>query len=147
MRKRRLLIGAAAGLAAGAAAAMTQDGQPDPPPSPALTQAIAGRVAGKPENCVEQTRVNGPEPVDQRHILYRQSGKRIWINTLRGFCPPLVNDYLLVFDNQWGLQLCRNDRFQVATRNGGVSFAYCFLGTFTPYDKVEQPRDKPATGG
>ncbi|MBX9797228.1 DUF6491 family protein [Sphingomonas sp.] len=139
MRKRRLILGAAAALLAGAAtAAVTLDDPP--PPSPALLKAVEGRVAGKPENCIEQTRVNGPEPVDQRHLLYRQSGKRVWINTLRGFCPPLVNDFLLVFDNQYGVQLCRNDRFQVATRNGGVSFAYCFLGSFTPYDKVPVPK-------
>ena len=128
---KRLALAILAGLLAGGATmAMEQ-----PQPSPELARAIAGRVPGKAEDCVDSRRLMGPERIDQRHLVYRQNGRRLWVNTLPNACAALSGDDILVFDNQFGTQLCRQDRFYVQGRNGGFSAAYCFLGNFTPYDK------------
>lgn len=117
-------------------AAMAEDSGP---PSPALAAALAGRVAGKPQNCIALSPGDGPEVIDNRTILYRQSGARLWLNRLDQACPSLREEDIVVVES-YGGQLCRSDRFQVAGRNGGVPSAFCYFGAFTPYDK---PRPTP----
>lgn len=133
---KRLAFAIAAALVAAGATAATEMAAP----SPELAKAIEGRVAGTPTECVDSQRLLGPERVDQNHLIYRQNAGRLWVNTLRDRCQPLVGDNILVFDNQFGTQLCERDRFSVQGRNGGFSSAYCFLGKFTPYDKPEKPK-------
>lgn len=128
---------AAAAVLCGAAA-LAQD---SPPLSPDLAKALEGRVAGKPENCISASRVNGPEIIDDRNILYRQSGARVWRNQLADKCAPMRdNDYLVV--EAYGDQICKFDRFRVVNRNSGLPSSYCILGSFTPYDKP-RPAPKP----
>lgn len=130
---KRWVAAILAGLVAGGATGAAELDAP----SPELAKAIEGRVAGTPTDCIDSHRLMGPDRVDQRHLVYRQNGRRLWVNTLRDRCQPLLGDNILVFDNQFGTQLCTQDRFQVQGRNGGFSAAYCFLGKFTPYDKPE----------
>ncbi|MBX9859880.1 MAG: hypothetical protein K2Y20_09860 [Sphingomonas sp.] len=104
--------------------------------SPELAKALAGRVAGKPENCISASRVNGPEIIDNRNILYRQSGARVWRNEMADKCTVLRENDILVIES-YGNQICKFDRFQVINRNSGFPSAYCILGSFTPYDKVK----------
>lgn len=113
------------------ATAMAQDSAPM---SPALAKALEGRVPGKPENCIWNSRGTSPDIVDDRNILYRQSGARIWRNELADKCTPMRdNDYLVI--ESYGDQICKFDRFRVVNRNSGAPSAYCILGSFTPYDK------------
>lgn len=101
-----------------------------------LAAMLDGRVPGKPVDCIDQSRVNGPLPVGNRTIVYRQSGKRIWVNRLRDVCPGLgINRTLVV--HAFGNQLCRLNRFEVVSRDAPIPGATCFFGTFTPYDKVD----------
>lgn len=120
------------------AAALAQDSAPL---SPDLAKALAGRVAGKPQNCISGSRVGGPEVIDNRNIVYRQSGARIWRNETVDRCPTLRDNDILIIEI-YGDQICRYDRFQVVNRNSGIPSAYCILGQFTPYDKVK-PAPKP----
>lgn len=110
-----------AGLAGAAAPAATRD---DP---------LAGRVAGKPVDCVDQSRLGGPDIVDSRTILYRQSLKRIWRNDLSAACPNLRPMTTLIID-VYGSQLCDGDRFRAREPNSIIPGPYCRLGKFTPYD-------------
>lgn len=136
MRRWRAALAAAA-LASGATA-LAQDSAPL---SPDLAKALAGRVPGKPENCISNGRVNGPEVIDNRNILYRQSGARIWRNELTDSCPALRDNDILVIEI-YGDQICKFDRFRVVNRNSGIPSGFCILGSFTPYDKVK-PAPKP----
>lgn len=133
--KRMLLAIAAAALAGGATMAMEGPGDS----SPALEKALAGRIAGKSVDCIDRTRVNGPEIIDPYNILYRQSGARLWRSRLESKCSGLRADDILVVET-FGEQLCRNDRMQIVNRNSGAPLSYCFLGGFTPYDKPAPPR-------
>lgn len=123
----------AAGALAGGATALAQDSAPL---SPDLAKALEGRVPGKPENCISNSRVNGPEIIDDRNILYRQSGARIWRNEMTDKCPAVRDNDIVVIEI-FGDQICKYDRFRVVNRNSGIPSAFCILGSFTPYDKVK----------
>ncbi|MEO5493764.1 MAG: hypothetical protein ABIR08_07030 [Sphingomonas sp.] len=111
-----------AGLAGGAA-----------PAAPRETDPLAGRIAGKPVDCVDQSQLGGPDIVDNRTILYRQSLRRIWRNDLPAACAGLRPNTTLIVDI-YGSQLCRNDHFRTRDTGSIIPGPICRLGKFTPYD-------------
>lgn len=124
---RALLIPIAALGLAGAAA-------PAAPRQETAESVLAGRVAGKPVDCVDQSRLDGPQIIDEKTLIYRDSGSRLWRNDLIGVCPGLDPMDTLIVDI-YGSQLCRNDHFRVLTPGTRIPGALCRLGKFTPYDK------------
>ncbi|MBN8813902.1 MAG: hypothetical protein J0J06_00480 [Sphingomonas sp.] len=102
-------------------------------PAAPAKDPLAGRVAGAPVDCVDQARIMGPDIIDNRTILYRQSLKRIWRNDLEGTCPGLRPTATLIVE-VFGSQLCRNDRFRAQEPGSIIPGPYCRLGKFTPYD-------------
>ncbi len=108
----------------------------------ALAKALDGRVAGKPEQCYYPTRAaTPPELIGTRTIIYRQSSRRIWVNTLQQECRWLRGDATLVFETI-GSQVCTGERIGVRPSGSPVTAGYCTFGEFTPYDRV-----KTLTGG
>ena len=107
---------------------------PAAPRKDALADALAGRVAGQPVECVEKSRLDGPQIIDEKTLIYRESGRRIWRNDLIGPCPGLRPMDTLIVDI-YGSQLCRNDHFRALEPGTHIPGAYCRLGLFTPYDK------------
>jgi hypothetical protein len=103
----------------------------------ALAQAVAGRTAGTPQRCVDRTNVGGPQIVDDHTLIYNQSGRRLWINTLPAACPSLRRDSLLIVQ-AFGTQMCQNDQFQARQPTDIISGPICRFGTFTPYDKPKR---------
>lgn len=99
-----------------------------------LDKVIAGRVAGPPERCIEISRVNGPQIIDDQTIVYRQSGRRIWVNRLPDACPGLRTDALVVVQPT-GSQLCSTDNFRTLIRYTSIPGAICRFGEFVPYEK------------
>lgn len=104
----------------------------------ALTAArddpLAGRVPGSAVDCIELSRVQGPEIVDARTILYRQSARRVWRTGPVGACAamrPGDGVVAMIYANR----LCRNDRFRVRAP-GTLLGGECRFGPFTPYDKT-----------
>lgn len=100
----------------------------------ARSDPLAGRVAGPAVDCIELSRTDGPDIVDQGTILYRQSGKRIWRTGPVGTCPSLRPLTTLIVE-VYGSQICRNDRFRVLEPGTSIPSAYCRFDRFTPYDK------------
>ncbi len=94
---------------------------------------LAGRVAGAPVDCVDRSRLGGPDIIDNRTILYRQSASRIWRNDLPEACVGLRPTATLIVE-AYGSQSCRNDRFQPREWGSVIPGPYCRLGKFTPYD-------------
>lgn len=100
----------------------------------ARSDPLAGRTAGAPEQCLDLSRVNGPEIIDAQTILYRQSGRRIWLTRPIGSCRSLRPMSRLIVEPT-GYQLCRNDRFRTYEPGDIIPSAYCRFGAFVPYDK------------
>ncbi len=100
---------------------------------------LAGRIAGKPVQCINLQQIQGPSVVDRHTIIYRQSGRRIWVTHPVGNCPAL-RPIVTLITQVYGGQLCRNDRFQVLEANAIIPSAYCRFDYFTPYDKPAKPK-------
>ena len=94
---------------------------------------LAGRVAGAAVACVDQSRLGGPDIIDSRTILYRQSRGRIWRNDLPEACPGLRPNTTLIVEI-YGSQLCSNDRIRAHDAGSIIPGPSCRLGKFTPYD-------------
>ena len=107
---------------------------PAAPRQDTLSEVLAGRIAGTPVDCVEQSRLDGPQIIDEKTLVYHESGRRLWRNDLIGVCPGLQPRDTLIVD-VFGSQLCRNDRFRALTPGLTIPGPYCRLGKFTPYDK------------
>lgn len=104
--------------------------------SKALDKALAGRAAGKPETCLSTNRIENPQVIDDRTVLYRD-GSRIWRNDLPDACPGLHDDVIVV-NEVFGGQVCRGDLFYTLDRSGlGIPGPRCRLGAFVPWDKVK----------
>ena len=124
---RALLIPIAALGLVGAAA-------PAPPRQETAESVLAGRIEGKPVDCVDKSRLEGPQIIDDKTLIYHESGSRLWRNNLIGACPGLKPMDTLIVDI-YGTSLCRNDRFRAVTPGLSIPGPYCRLGKFTPYDK------------
>jgi hypothetical protein len=100
-----------------------------------MAKALEGKTAGASVKCVSLTALTGgPQVIDDRNILYRVSGRRIWRNTLPASCPSL-RPYSTIVVEVFGSELCRNDLIRPVTPGSGVPGPMCRLGDFTPYDK------------
>ncbi|MEN2785949.1 DUF6491 family protein [Sphingomonas qilianensis] len=103
----------------------------------ALAEATAGRIAGAPQRCIDRSSAGGPQIVGDHTLLFTQSGRRLWINTLPASCPSLRRDSTLIVQ-AFGSQMCQNDQFQPRQPGDVVPGANCRLGTFTPYDRPKR---------
>ena len=103
----------------------------------ALDAALAGRTAGAPQRCIDRTTAGGAQIVDDRTLIYNQSGRRLWLNTLPAACPSLRRDSLLIVQ-AFGAQMCQNDQFQPRQPNDIIAGPICRFGTFTPYDRPKR---------
>ena len=128
--RRMLMALALAAVATGASARHGYDGN-DPA---AVAKALAGRVAGTPTSCIDPSRIDGPEIIDQHTILYRQTGRRTWRTGPVGACPSLRPLTTLITEI-YGSQMCRNDRFRVLEPGTTIPSGYCRFADFVPYDK------------
>ncbi len=95
---------------------------------------LDGRVAGAPVDCIDLSRINGPDIVDASTILYRQSEKRIWVTGPVGECPSLRPMDTLIVEVQ-GSRLCRNDLFRTVTPGLSIPSGVCRFRRFVPYDR------------
>jgi hypothetical protein len=107
---------------------------PASPRDDTLASELAGRTPGTPQDCLNRSRVSGPQIINDRTILYRESGRRVWRNDLPDSCPGLRPYDTMVID-VYGSQYCRNDHFRSYSAGGSIPGAICRLGSFTPYDK------------
>ena len=95
---------------------------------------LAGWVAGPSVECIDLQRINGPDIVDADTILYRESGKRIWVSGPVGKCPSLRPLDTLIVEVR-GSQLCRNDMFRTVTPGLSIPSGVCRFRRFVPYDR------------
>ena len=123
MHKAAAVMLAAAALAAGAPAAAA--GRPE------RTDPATLKATGEPVRCVQSRNVSS-QPAGQNAIMFRASASRWFRNDLRGGCPMLRNDSVLVFRNSIGGQFCSLDMFEVVDPMTRTSFGTCSLGEFTP---------------
>lgn len=96
---------------------------------------LAGRVAGPPVDCIDPTFLSsGPTITDQKTILYG-SGRTVYRATVIGSCRPSLEPVSTLIVDQFGSQLCRNDRFRVLRQGETIPSPFCRFGPFVPYTR------------
>ena len=101
-----------------------------------LAKELKGKVAGEPRNCINSRGVDAIRISDDT-LLYRESGRLVYQNKLRGPCHGLTRgDDILVTESFSG-QLCRGDLIRLVDRTSGIQGPVCSLGEFVPYRKAK----------
>lgn len=132
--RARLIIAGAAALLAGCATTPEQIAQAEAARAAELADALAGHTPGAPQDCMPIDRTNGPQIIGGGVVLYRESGRRIWLARTEGECPWLRRDGVMVTE-MFGSELCRTDRFRVVDRGSSIPSGHCRFGSFTPYER------------
>jgi hypothetical protein len=101
-----------------------------------LESTLAGRVAGAPVDCIDLPRVQGSSSFsDPDSIVYRMSGKLLYLNQPAGGCG-LRGDPVLVTRTP-STRLCRGDIVNAIDRGSRIPVGSCGLGPFVPYTKAK----------
>jgi hypothetical protein len=83
--------------------------------------------------CLSNHEYRSVDVLDDRHVVFRGSGDRLWVNQLRQRCVGLRRNEVLRFELR-NSRVCDLDTFQSLDR--GLGFARtsgtCTLGTFMP---------------
>lgn len=133
---------AAATLTLGSCAASMQSADAEelnPEQLALLDRNLGGKEAGDPVSCLPAGGQNLQTiRVSDSILLYRQSGRLVYRNDLRGSCPGLARDNDVMVFRTHGSSSCRGDIFTLVDRASGINSGACVLGSFTPY---RTPRD------
>jgi hypothetical protein len=99
-----------------------------------LDRNLGGKDAGEPVSCLP---AGGRDfqtiRVSDDILLFRQSGRVVYRNDLRGSCPGLARDNDIMVFRVHGTSSCRGDIFSLADRSSGIRGPSCVLGDFVPY--------------
>ncbi|MGA0838864.1 MAG: DUF6491 family protein [Pseudomonadales bacterium] len=98
-----------------------------------LAAPLGAEAYAKTERCLSTAQYDSVEILDDRHVLFKGIGKRVWLNELRSRCiglDPRSTPVIRLRDSQ----LCDMDTFQGVDSTMGIwtrSSATCSLGKFT----------------
>ena len=98
-----------------------------------------------PERCLQLSRLDQTEVLNNHQILFKTKGKHYYLNTLPYPCPGLRRDSTLMFRTSIDL-VCDVDVVTVLDHYGwGLQpGASCGLGKFEPVDETEVEQLKEA---
>jgi len=98
-----------------------------------LSQPLANEEYSEEERCLSTFTYRSVDVLDDQHVLFKGTGGRLWLNTLRQRCVGLRSQDSLRFELRDN-RLCDMDRFQSVDTFGYMSrtSATCTLGTFAP---------------
>lgn len=102
-----------------------------------LARELKGKVAGEPRNCISNIPHVDTIRISDDTLLYRESGRLVYVNTLRSPCPGLRRDSDIIVTESLGGQLCRGDIIRLVDRISGIQGPICSLGEFVPYRKAK----------
>lgn len=102
-----------------------------------LERELKGKVAGEPRNCISNSRSMDSIRISDDTLLYRESSRLVYVNTLRSPCPGLRRDDDILVTQSLSGQLCRGDIIKLVDRISGMPGPMCSLGEFVPYRKVK----------
>jgi hypothetical protein len=97
-----------------------------------LSQPLAAEEYAEEERCLSTYVYEQVDILDEQHVVFRGSGDKLWLNTLRNRCVGLRRNDVLQFkmrDNR----LCDLDSFEgMSSFMWGIRSGTCTLGTFSP---------------
>lgn len=103
------------------------------PPDPFVGHAAVGTV-----QCVDRIGGQALTILNDRTLLYRPVGKRVWRIDLAERCVGLDPDDILVVDQFAGSQICTSDRVRSIERGANIPGPWCRIGTITAFEKARR---------
>jgi len=100
----------------------------------ALQELLEGRVAGKPVSCLSLPVLGSSQVIDKTAIVYRTSGRRLYVNRPRSGADALNSDDIMVTRLSTS-QLCSVDTVNMVDRFSRAPTGFVILGDFVPYDR------------
>ncbi|OHD03934.1 MAG: hypothetical protein A2885_20895 [Sphingopyxis sp. RIFCSPHIGHO2_01_FULL_65_24] len=100
-----------------------------------LEKQLAGKIPGEPVRCLSSSGTYDTIRVSDNILIYRQSGRLVYRNDLKGSCPGLGRDSDIMVIRQFGSSTCSGDFFHLVDRSSGIRGPTCVLGDFVPYRK------------
>ena len=97
-----------------------------------LSQPLPAEAYGQTERCLSTYAYDQVDILDDRHVVFRGRGNKLWLNTLRNRCIGLKRNDLLQF---WmrDTRVCELDTFEaVDSLMWGIRSGTCTLGSFAP---------------
>ena len=116
-----------------------------------LSEPLDAAQYGETKRCLADREYRDFRAIDDRHMLFKGPGGKLWINTLRSRCPDLrYGTVIRVRSISWS-RICELDDFRVADWfewpwyrrwpwHWGTSWAtgpQCTLGKFQPVTKEQ----------
>jgi len=103
----------------------------------AIVVARAQDEGDEPRRCVPLTSIDRTEVIDDKHVVFYLSGRRIYVNELNRACIGLEREGRFSYRSSTGL-LCRGDTITVLEDSafGGLRDGFsCGIGMFEPADE------------
>lgn len=124
-------------LAAAGVGACTTNDVPEPRTPRAvqeLDRYLAGKVAGQPQSCLPRYRTSDMVVIDERTVLFRDGGSRVWRTDIPGGCSNLGRPgYAMVTQQFGGTGLCSGEIVRVVDTQTGMLAGSCTFGEFVPF--------------
>jgi hypothetical protein len=99
-----------------------------------LDRYLAGKVAGRPQTCLPRYRTSDMVVIDERTVLFRDGGSRVWRTDIPGGCSNLGRPgYAMVTQQYGGTGLCTGEIVRVVDTQTGMLAGSCTFGPFVPF--------------
>jgi len=100
----------------------------------AFQELIEGRVAGESTPCINASRTNRIQVVENVGLTYERGGT-LWV--ARASNPRSIGPWDIPIFERHGSQLCRHDVNRTIDRSSGMFSGVLFLGDWVPYTETE----------
>jgi hypothetical protein len=102
-----------------------------------LTYELDPLEYGGVRDCLSDLQFRSYRALGKRHLLFYGRRNKQWVNVLRGRCPGLDDDSVIVMNRTSAGSLCEKDQFTAGSASGVASSARCFLGEFKPVTEAQ----------
>ncbi len=96
-----------------------------------LSKPLPEEAYAQRERCLASHQYDSVDILDDRHLVFKGRGHRIWVNELRNRCVGLRPRDVLQFEVHAN-RICDLDMFQAVDTSIGIKGGICSLGQFTP---------------
>jgi hypothetical protein len=102
-----------------------------------LQELVAGKVAGAPQSCIPtiNTHSNDMTIIDDRTVVFKANGGRVYVNHLGPGCDNLGMGNALITKQSAASSLCRGDIAEVQNLTAHINVGSCTFGEFVPYSR------------
>lgn len=96
------------------------------------SQWLNGKLAGATRSCIPTREADQQRIIDERTILFRANGNKVYRNDIPGGCNGLDERSTLI-RRTISPDICSGEIFEVRDAGTGFTYGACSFGEFTEY--------------